>query len=91
MGENHRLYGKSMSINFPDFPQTMGFVAFAHSVGNLWGNPCIFNMMKYNIAWKSNGKKASLLWEKYEYQFPMAFVAFSRTMEILYLPTPYVT
>ena len=24
----------------------------------------------YTIGWESNGKKASILWEKYEYQFP---------------------
>ena len=27
-------------------------------------------MMKYTIGWESNGKKAPILWEKYEYQFP---------------------
>ena len=27
-------------------------------------------MMKYIIGWESNGKKAPILWEKYEYQFP---------------------
>ena len=37
--------GKSMSINFPDFPHTMGFVAFSRTVENLWGNPCISHMM----------------------------------------------
>ena len=26
--------------------------------------------MKSIIGWKSNGKKAPILWEKYEYQFP---------------------
>ena len=45
MGEKHPYYGKIMSISFPDFPHTMGFVAFSRSVGNLWGNPCIFHMM----------------------------------------------
>ena len=70
MGKKHPYYGKSTSINFPDFPHTKGFVAFSFTVGNLWGNPCISHMMKYTIGWESNGKKAPILWEKYEYQFP---------------------
>ena len=36
-----------------------------------WDNPCIFHAMKYTIGWKSNGKKAPILWQNYEYQFPM--------------------
>ena len=59
-----------MSTNFPDFPHTMTFVAFSRTVGNLWGNPCISHMLKYTIGWESDGKKAPILWEKYEYQFP---------------------
>ena len=70
MGEKHPYYGKNMSISFPDFPHTMGFVAFSHIVGNLWGNPCISHMLKYTIRWESNGKKAPILLEKYECQFP---------------------
>ena len=45
MGKKHPHYGKSMIIDFPDFSHTMGFVAFSRTVGNLWGNPCISNMM----------------------------------------------
>ena len=45
LGKVHPYYGKSMSINFPDFLHTMDFVAFSHIVGNLWGNPCISHMM----------------------------------------------
>ena len=45
MGKKHPYYGKSMSINFQDFPHTMGFIAFSHTVGNLWGNPRISQMM----------------------------------------------
>ena len=26
--------------------------------------------MKSTVGWESNGKKAPILWEKYEYQFP---------------------
>ena len=70
MGKKHPYHGKSMSIHFPDFPHIMGFVAFSRTVGNLWGNPCISHMLKYTIGWESDGKKAPILWEKYEYQFP---------------------
>ena len=45
-GKKHPSYVKSMIIDVPDFPQTMGFVAFSHTVGNLWGNPYISHMMK---------------------------------------------
>ena len=45
MGKKHPSYGKSMSIIFPDFPHTMGFIAFFRTMGNLWGNPCISHMM----------------------------------------------
>ena len=44
-GKKHPYYGKSMSINFPDFRHTMIFVAFSRTVVNLWGNPCISHMM----------------------------------------------
>ena len=63
-------YGKSMSTNFPCSPHTMGFVAFSSTMRNWWENPCISNIMKYIIGWESNGSKAPILWEKYEYQFP---------------------
>ena len=36
----------------------------------LWENPCISHVMKYTTGWESNGKKAPILWEKYEHQFP---------------------
>ena len=58
-----------MVIDFPDFLDTMGFLSFSCTVGNLWGNPCISHMLKYTIRWEPNGKKASILWEKYGYQF----------------------
>ena len=59
-----------MSINFLDPPHTMGFVGFFCAMGNRWENPCISHVMKYTTGWESNGKKAPILWEKYEYQFP---------------------
>ena len=45
IGRKHSYYGKSMSINFPDFPHTIGFVAFSRTVRIWWENPCIFHMM----------------------------------------------
>ena len=66
MEKKHPYYGKSVGINFPDFPHAMGFVAFSRIVGNLWGNPCISNMLKYIIGWEPDEKKAPILWEKYE-------------------------
>ena len=70
MGKKHPYYGKSMSISFPDFPHTMGFVTFSRAVENLWGNPYISHMLKYTIGWESDGNKAPILWEKCDYRFP---------------------
>ena len=50
MGKKHPYYGKSMIINFPDFPHTTGFVAFSRISGNLWGNPYIPHMLKYTTG-----------------------------------------
>ena len=84
-----------MSISFPEFPRTMGFAAFSSGVRNLWGNPCISHMLKYTIRWESDGKKAPILWEKYEYQFPRlspyhGFVAFSGAVGNLW-GNPYIS
>ena len=46
MGKRHPCYGKSMSVSFPEFPHTMGFVTFSQTMGNLWGNPYISHMLK---------------------------------------------
>ena len=73
MGKKHPYYAKSMSINFPDFPYTMGFVAFFRTVRNLWGNPYISHMLKYTIGWELDEKKAPILREKYDYRFPRIF------------------
>ena len=59
-----------MSTNFLGSPYSMDFVAFSHAMGNWWGNPCISHIIKYSIGCESNGKKAPILSEKYEYQFP---------------------
>ena len=57
MGKKHPCYGKSMSINFPDFSHTMGFVAFSRTVGNLQVNPCknVYNL--WNFHQSPNNKK----------------------------------
>ena len=47
----------------------MGLAVLSHVIGNWWENTCISHMVKYTIKWDSNGKKALILWEKYEYQF----------------------
>ena len=59
-----------MSTNFSGSPHAKGFVAFSCNMRNWWGNPCISHMMKYTKRWESNGKKAPILWEKYNYRFP---------------------
>ena len=69
-GENHQYSGKIMSTNYPGSPHTKRFVAFFRTMRYWWGEPCISSMMKYTIGLESNGKKAPILWEKYEYQFP---------------------
>ena len=55
VGEMQQYYEKSMSTNFPDFPQD--FVTFSPAMENWWGNPCISHMMRYTTGWESDGKK----------------------------------
>ena len=45
MGKKHSYYEKIMIVHFQDFPHTMDFVSFTRIVGNLWGNPCISDML----------------------------------------------
>ena len=45
MAKKHPYYGKSITIDFPDFLHTMGFVIFFRTEENLWGNPCIPHML----------------------------------------------
>ena len=47
MGKKNPYYGKSMNINFPGFPHTMGFVAFSHAMGYWRESPCISHMMRF--------------------------------------------
>ena len=51
-------------------PHLMVFTEFSHAIGNWSENPHISHVMKSTIRWESNGKKAPVLWEKHEYQFP---------------------
>ena len=69
-GENSPILWESVSTNFPGPPHTKGFVAFSRTMRNWWGNPWISHMLKYTIEWELDGKKAPMLWEKYDYQFP---------------------
>ena len=46
-----------MGTNFPGSPNSMDFAVFSHAMENGLGNPWISHMMKYTIAWESNGKK----------------------------------
>ena len=73
MGKKKPYYKKSTSINFLEFPYTMGFLAFSITVRNIWGIPCISHMMKYTVGWWSNGKNEPSLWERYEYKFPRLY------------------
>ena len=59
-----------MGTNFPGSLNSLNFTAFSDAMGNWRGNPCISHIIKYTIGCKSNGKRTSILWEKYEYQFP---------------------
>ena len=69
-GKNHPYYRKSMGTNFPGLAHLMVFAEFSHAIGNWLENSYISHVMKSTIGWESNGKKAPILWEKYEYQFP---------------------
>ena len=45
MGRKHPYCGKSMIIDFPEFPQKLSFLTFSCTVGSLWGNSCNSHMM----------------------------------------------
>ena len=61
---------EKMGTNFPGSLNSLDFTLFSNAMGNWRGNPCISHIIKYTIGCKSNGKRTSILWEKYEYQFP---------------------
>ena len=69
-GKKHKYYGKIMGTNFLGFAHLMAFAEFFHAVGNWLERPYISHVMKSTIGRESNKKKAPILWEKYEYQFP---------------------
>ena len=73
-GEMHPYYGKSMSTDFPGFPQ--GFVTFSCAMENWWGNQCISHMLKYTTGWESNGKQHPY----YEKSLRANFPGFSHSM-----------
>ena len=82
-GKKRPYYGKSMSTKFPDFLHTISFVAFSHTVGNLWRNSCISHMLKYTRGWESNWKKSThtmgKVWVSISQTFPIPLV-------LLYFP-----
>ena len=55
---------------FPSLSLFNGFHSIFPSYRTLMAKPMHFTIMKYTIGFESNGKKAPMLWEKYEYQFP---------------------
>ena len=75
MGMGKKTYTiKCMITNFLGSLHTIDFVAFYRAMGNQLGNPCNTHMIKYNIALISDGKKALIILEKYEYQFSRFFL-----------------
>ena len=83
-GKDHPYYGKSMSTNSPGSPHTMGIVGYSlepisQTFSIRWDwlffpmlsvNTCITHVMKCTRECESNWKKAPILWQNYEYQFP---------------------
>ena len=68
---------------------------FSHAIGNWLEYPYFSHVMKSPIRLESNRKKAPILWEKYEYQFPrpsrtMGCVAFFCAMENSW-ENPYIS
>ena len=61
------IWGK-YGYQFPRLCQFDGFCCIFLCYGKLMGKPCIFQVMKYTIGWKSNGKKVSILWKNHEHQ-----------------------
>ena len=65
------IWCKKSTILSGKSPNSMDFAVFSHAMGQWWENPCISHIIKYTKGYESIGKKAPMLWEKYEYQFPM--------------------
>ena len=88
MEEKYTYVLEKTDINFPHSSNSMDFTPFSHAMGNWWGNQCISHMINYTIGYESNGKKAPILWENYEYQFPRfsAYGGFSRIFPGTILP-----
>ena len=70
MGEKYPYAGGKNGTNFPSSSNSMDLTTFPHAVGKWWGNLCISHVINYIIGCESNGKKALIIWENYEYQFP---------------------
>ena len=70
MGEKCSYIKEKTGTSFLGSPNSIDFAAFSHALENWWGNPCISHIIKYTIECESNWKKAPILWENYDYQFP---------------------
>ena len=75
--KKHPYYGKSLNINFPDVPHTVGFVAFSRKC-KCKGNPYTSHLRKYTIGWESDGKRSSCtigkLWLSFSQTLPIPWV-----------------
>ena len=70
MGEKCSYVIEKTGTSFLGSPNSIDFAAFSHALENWWGNPCISHIIKYTIECESTWKKALILWENYDYQFP---------------------
>ena len=69
-GKKAPILWEKYEYQFPRFSQYDGFCWIFLCNGKLMGKPCTSHVTKDTTEWESNGKKALILWEKYEYQFP---------------------
>ena len=70
-GKKAPIIWEKYEHQFPRFTPYKGFCCIFLYYEKLMGKPMHFPYDEvYTIGWESNGKKASILWEKYEYQFP---------------------
>ena len=80
-----KVLSEEYGYHFPRLSQFDGLCCIFQCYGKLMGNLSISHVMKYIRGWESDWRNASILWEKYEYQFPRlspydGFVTFSRAM-----------
>ena len=54
--EKTTILWKLHTIQFPRLPPFERFCRLFHDMGEYWGNPSIFHMMKYTTGWEPNEK-----------------------------------